>query len=436
MTASEHPSGLLVRTADLSRAKPPRWAWENRIPIAYLSLLLGREGTGKGVLLAWAISRWTRGELPGDLDGEPIAVGIIGDEDGFDDVWAPRLHAAGADLGLVKQIERPDGGYIELGADREKLAVVIEAEGIKVVYVDELLDNLGTRTDDWKSKSVRQALRPLQVLARESDIAVLSTLHPNKRGSSFRELVGGTVAFNAVTRSGLLLAEHPDEPGSRVLIRAKGNLSVQPKAIEFTIESHGFIANGDIFDVPKATSFGESDLTIDDLLAASPGGGSAERTQIAEAVELIEAMLPGDGEWHAAKPIYEAAKAEGLETHTVGRARKKLGLEYRREHTFQAGAEWRWPTTEAADDARSPVDVASRSVESVTSKEAYTHDTHNTLTTTPPRESTASSAPIDAARAPELFDSDQDTAPPSESAEHPLVGPAVERVRGKNRGRV
>ena len=39
MSASGHPSGLRVLAADLSRARPPRWAWKHRIPIGYLSYL-------------------------------------------------------------------------------------------------------------------------------------------------------------------------------------------------------------------------------------------------------------------------------------------------------------------------------------------------------------------------------------------------------------
>ena len=73
--------GLVLNRADLSRAAPPRWAWEHRIVLGYLNLLLGNEGVGKGTLIAWLIARLTRGEIPGDLRGRPISVGVLGDED-------------------------------------------------------------------------------------------------------------------------------------------------------------------------------------------------------------------------------------------------------------------------------------------------------------------------------------------------------------------
>jgi hypothetical protein len=85
--------GLAVRGADLSRVRPVRWLWDRRLLLGYLCLLLGAEGMGKGTVAAWLIARLTKGELPGDLEGVPARVLVLGDEDAFDSVWVPRLHA-------------------------------------------------------------------------------------------------------------------------------------------------------------------------------------------------------------------------------------------------------------------------------------------------------------------------------------------------------
>ena len=89
---------LRVTGADLSRSRPTRFAWDKRIAIGGLNLMIGNEGAGKGTLTAWLIAGLTRGELPGDLFGRPVGVAVLGDEDDFDSVWTPRLHAVGADL--------------------------------------------------------------------------------------------------------------------------------------------------------------------------------------------------------------------------------------------------------------------------------------------------------------------------------------------------
>src|SRR5436190_16523849 len=92
---------LKTRGVELARVRPLLWLWARRIPLGVLSLLIGEEGTGKGTLAAWTIARASRGELEGDKRGKPARVLIVGDEDGFDQIWVPRLHAADADLNNI-----------------------------------------------------------------------------------------------------------------------------------------------------------------------------------------------------------------------------------------------------------------------------------------------------------------------------------------------
>lgn len=340
-----HPSGLRVRTADLSLSRPPEWAWQDRIVLGYLNLLLGNEGVGKGTLVAWLISRLTRGELPGNLRHRPSVVGIVGDEDSFDDVWTPRLYAAGADLSLVRHLDRPDGGYLHLAGDREKITEAVDLEQIRVLFFDQLLDNLGAAVDDWHGKSVRDALQPVRAIGRELNVAVIGAMHPNKRGNSFRELLAGSAAFNAVSRSSLLLAQHPEDESRRVLVRGKGNLSATPTAVEFTITTRNFNANGHEFDIVLAADFRTGDLSIDELIEAA-GSRTIEHSKVADAGEIIEALLPHDGAWHAVKPIYDACAGEEIDDRTIKRAKQRLRVEHRRTQTFPASSEWRWPIAE------------------------------------------------------------------------------------------
>jgi hypothetical protein len=337
---------LEFKTADISRSKPPRWAWQHRIVIGRLNLLLGNEGIGKGALSAWLIARLTRGELDGDLKGVPVNVGIVGDEDDLDSVWSPRLHAAGADLGRVCQIERPDGGLVNVGEDRARLTRLVRDTDIKVLYFDQLLDNLGAGTDDYRQKAIRDAVAPLRMLARELEIAALGTLHPNKKGRTFRELSSGTPAFNAASRSSLLLAAHPEDENWRVLVRGKGNLSKRPTPLEFELASHSFEANGHDFSVPVARGFRPSEFDVDDLIDREQSQ-TVKHGQTADAREIIEALLPRDGEWHSPARILEACAGEQISSATAGRAKLQLGVEHRRTATFPASIMWRWPTVKS-----------------------------------------------------------------------------------------
>jgi hypothetical protein len=342
---------LIVRPADLARAQPPRWAWEFRLVLGYLNLLVGNEGIGKGATFSWIAARLTHGELPGDYRGQPVGVGIIGDEDSFDQVWTPRLHAAGAELSRVVQIERPDSGFVNLSEDRGKLAQVVKDEQLGFLYLDSLLDNMGVNVDDWRNKQVRDALQPARALARDLDIAILGCLHPNKHAESFRTLMSGASAFNAVSRSSLLLAEHPEDESRRVLVRGKGNLSATPEAIEFSLAGHTFTANGHNFSVPIAKDFTPGTLTVEDLIGDT--AAVQEHSKTREAVEIIEALIPKDGQWHPAKPTYDACDGEGIGERTVKRAKQRLRLDHRRTETFPATVEWRWPAS--GDTDRTPL---------------------------------------------------------------------------------
>lgn len=336
------PAPLAVRDADLTRTRPPEWAWDKRIVIGGLNLIVGAEGTGKGTLAAWMIARLTRGELPGDLRGEHVGVGLLGDEDGFDGVWVPRLHVAGADLARVKLIERPDGGYVELKADRERLIDTLLEHNLRILYFDALLDNLGAGVDDWRSKAVRDAIAPLRTLARDYHVAAVGSMHPNKSGNNFRQLVAGSVAFNALSRSSLLLAQHPDDEDRRVLVRAKGNLSSRPEAVEFDIESANFEANGHRFDVPKASKFDTSELTADDLIAAATAPTARPAGEARTNAREIVAELLADGDWHMAADIIDTAEARGIYKRACQRAAEDLAVA-REKRGFPAAAYWRLP---------------------------------------------------------------------------------------------
>ena len=297
-------AGLRIRGADLSRVRPIDWLWAGRLPIGYLCLLLGAEGIGKGVLIAWLIARLTRGELAGSLEGTPTRVLIVGDEDSFDTVILPRLYAAGADLAQVDELCDEASEVLDIRRDAEQLRELIRAGDYSFVYVDSLLDVLAVDTDDWRSKPVRDALRPLRRAARDLDVAVLGALHPNKGArSSFRDLVSGTHAFNASSRSSLLLAQHPDDEGRRVLVRGKGNLSAPPPSFEFALEGRDLEINGHGFNLPVVAREHEGELAVEDML--KPERAAPVRETL---VDLIDAA--GTGEVQALAEIARALDRE------------------------------------------------------------------------------------------------------------------------------
>ena len=272
-TDPENRHALRTRGVAWERIRPLSWLWARRLPRGYVSLLVGEEGVGKGLLAAWIVSRATRGELDGDFRGQPI--------------WVPRLYAAGADLTRVLTLD--DGEYLDdFVAAAERLELAVEQKQIGLVVFDQLLDHVpgGSAGEAVNNpKNVRQALLPLRRVASRREIAALGLLHPIKgHPRTFRDLVAGSHQFNAVSRSSLLLGVDQDDDNRRLLVRGKGNHSAAPRSLEFTIAAEVVELNNHVFEVPKVVNLAEGDRTIHDLLKTST---SPVRDELAEKLAAV-----------------------------------------------------------------------------------------------------------------------------------------------------
>ena len=175
-----------------------------------------------------------------------------------------------------------------------KIEAVVKSDALRLLFFEPLLDNLGAAWTIGTKAGPRRApaaqgASPANWTSRRS-----CALHPNKRADRFRQLVAGAAAFNALSRSSLLVAEHPEDADRRVLVGGKGNLSRTPAGVEFTIVSHRFTANSHNFDVPRVVDMTAGTLTVDDLVASS--NTNAGPSKVGDACEIIEALLPRDGD--------------------------------------------------------------------------------------------------------------------------------------------
>lgn len=310
---------LDVQEADMTQARRFQFLWENRILLGYFNLMVGNEGVGKGNVAAWLGAQVTRGQLPGDLFGRPRSVLVVGDEDSWNDVWVPRLAAAGADLARCKYLAY----QMDVTKDVPRLGKTVEKHDVALLYFDQLLDNLGI-TDSWKDKEVRDALAPLRRLARDRDVAVLASLHPNKRQGSFRDRVSGTPAFNALSRSSLYIAEHPFEEGRVCLVRPKGNYAVDPGTWEFEIEGTE-VQGKELLTTSRVCHEGPS--MLEKWVVLEGRQGAAKGTDAQEVEVLLTQLVPRDGTQVPAGPILEQlVEGDGYNKTTIARARRKLGM--------------------------------------------------------------------------------------------------------------
>jgi len=337
---------VLRRLADVEPVRV-EWLWPEHVPLGRLTMLDGDPGLGKSTLTLDLVARVTTGRAMPDgklgLDGARGVV-LLGAEDGLADTVRPRLDAVGADptrVVALAGVRERDGGDGEV---RVRLPTVLDVGAIQdaaeevdaaLLVVDPLSAYLAG-ADSHRDADVRQALADLAALAERSGLAVLAVRHLNKGGGGnplYRG--GGSIAFIAAARSGMLLARDPEDEDRLVLARTKGNLAAPWPSLALRIVTEE--------DVARVEWIGGSERSAADLLA-EPADSDA-RTERDEAVEWLRAALK-EGE----RPVREMereARAHGIAPRTLRRARKQLQVVSKRVG-YGADGEWKWHLPEGA----------------------------------------------------------------------------------------
>jgi hypothetical protein len=133
--------------------------------------------------------------------------------------------------------------------------------------------------------------------------------------------------FGAVARSSFLIAQHPNNPMSRVAVLGKANYVKEKVALSFGIAEYGFVANGEPFSVGRVVDLEADSITMDEALGGdrtSPRERRRDDLRDAIFVGVPSATSLGDGIWHP-PPISGHAVAAALgKSKTDGTVRRIL----------------------------------------------------------------------------------------------------------------
>jgi hypothetical protein len=298
-------------------------------------LLVGEGGKGKSTEMCRLAAGWSRGTLPGDFHGRPVAVAIASAEDHRAAVIVPRLIAAGADLTNVHFVEAIIAGVagdIEIDGQIEELESTLVAAGVRVLLVDTVVSHVPRGHDSYKEQDVRAVLKPLARMAERRGMVVLGTMHLNRREArDVLTRISGSGAFGNLARQVLLFANEPDDPDgpNRILAVGKSNVGPRPSALRLRIE--GCLVpgvEGERIPTSRIVVVGETAHQASDLL--SNPADDAERTAIREAGDYLRDLLAGGPV--PAKTVLDPLRLReaGVAAITVRRAAKRLGIKPRK----------------------------------------------------------------------------------------------------------
>lgn len=332
-----------------------RWLWEGRIPLGNITVLNGDPGLGKSVFTTDLAARVTVGRAfpggaPCGVEAGGASVVMLNAEDSFSNTVGPRFDAAGGNsrcavwLSEVPDEAEPDHNRpISLPEDIALLEGSIERVGARLVIVDPFMAFLSSYTNAHKDQDIRHVLARLKSLAERTGAAVLLVRHLNKLpGGNPLYRGGGSIGIIGAARSGLIVAQDPDDPDGkrRVLASSKQNLSEPTPSLAFSVASSA--ANG----AARIEWQGGSSLNAGELMRAPLE--EEEKTALEEAMDFLKDEL-SDGPM-AAKQVKLNARREGVSERTLNRAKARLKIRSNKE---AYGWTWTMPGASDNQDGRS-----------------------------------------------------------------------------------
>lgn len=267
-------------------------------------------------------------QWPDDTSCEaPGNVLIWSGEDGIADTVIPRLMAAGANLERINIIEgrsAPDGKIRAFNPATDFDLLNAEAErigNVALVILDPLVSLISG--DMHRANDVRQALRSVVEFAERHNSAVIGITHFSKgiRQGAVVDRVIGSQAFAALARTVLVAVKSPNSE-TRVLIKAKSNLSENRGGITYAVEPTLICGDietthlqwGEVLD-------GEAELILSELEMARV---TPSKSAITDACTfLCETLRNGSRQ---ATEIEKLSEAVGISRATLRRAKKQLGI--------------------------------------------------------------------------------------------------------------
>lgn len=329
-------SALGVLTMDTVEAEDLRWLWPGWLCSGKFHLIAGQPGQGKSFALMDLAARLSTGKVwpDGESVGPPGDTLLMAAEDDPADSIRPRLDAANADpsrVHLLQSVSRRDdqGRFRPQPVDIQRDFTSIgrhlkQNSDIRLVIVDPMAEFMGT-ADSNSTEQVRSALAGLLAAAAEAGAAVIGVNHFRKAtGTSAIDKSGGSGAFMARARVGMVLVADQEDASRKLLLQVKNNLAPQPEGLAFEI-------------VDGRVHWSADRVTISADEAIQPRKGPAP-TARHDAEDWLRDRLR-DG-WVESRTIDTEGQQMGFSIGTLKRARQSIGAKSEQRRNGGKSAWW------------------------------------------------------------------------------------------------
>jgi hypothetical protein len=331
--------GASVCIADV-QSHPVKWLWRRWIPRGKLTMMEGDPGVAKSLLTLHLAACITKGlPMPDGSCCERGSVVIVNAEDGLEDTVKPRLEVAGADISRCHWLNfsLEDGQQtLVIPGCMDALKKKIEECKAVLVIIDPVVAYLEKRINSWNDQDVRRAMAALSQLAQQTGAAIVLIRHLNKKEDVKNKMYrgGGSIAFIAAVRSGLLVALDSHDSTLHVLSHNKANLSGAPTPLLFGVESVEYHAADE--GMPKIVWHGEQSQATGH---PPPTKAHEKISRLEDAKEFLRESL-GRGAQKSTQ-IYRDAHDSKISFATLLRAKTALNIKAVRDGFGDEGV-WFW----------------------------------------------------------------------------------------------
>jgi len=308
-----------VRASDLKK-RSIEFLWDQRFAIGKPTLVTGKSLAGKSTLLTAVAASLTRGEaMPGGPRLLPGNVVWLCAEEQPEDCILARLEANNADLKRVFFPGFNRDGQVKFRprfpGDNDKLLDFMLSVECRLLVIDPIGSFLTVGFGEDNGFTAREVTQSLTDLCQKARCGCGFVKHPRKgsAGNGTDQVSGSKEWFNQ-PRSVLVVGFHPNADDLRVVASLKCSFGPTPNSYTFGIDG----AN----DSACLRFVGTSEFTADDVFAGQ--GDAVERSMLQLAKEFIKDRM--DSGWELAVTILSAAASIGLNTKTLYRAKKELGV--------------------------------------------------------------------------------------------------------------